>query len=137
MSQAEMGNDIGFDEGLAEGQSWEKESRVSLRDSAVLRRPMTIYAKPATNAGAQSKENPSKGLVQCFWFNRYGHTTVKCRKKTNPGWAETKDALADKAQKAGSAIQGVLVEEIQAGKDKMPVMEIHIEGQKVLKQEGH
>ena len=133
MSQAEMGNDIGFDEGLAEGQSWGKESRISLRDRAVLRRPMTIYGKPATNTGAQSKENPSKGLVQCFWCNWYGHTAVKCRKKTNPRWAEIKDALADKAQKAASAIQVlVLDEEIQAWNDKVPVMEIDIEGQKAM-----
>ena len=60
------------------GQSWEKKGMVSLQDRAVVRRPMAIDAKPASNTGAQSKGNPSKGLVQCFWCNRYGHTAVKC-----------------------------------------------------------
>ena len=87
------------------GQSWEKKGMVSLQDRAVVRRPMAIDAKPASNTGAQSKGNPSKGLVQCFWGNRYGHTAVKCEKKANPRLAGTKDALADKAQKAATAIQ--------------------------------
>ena len=88
VSQDEMENDIGFDEGLAEGQFWKKEGIVRLRDKAVPRRPM---------------------------------------------WAESEDSLVDKDQKAASAIQvWVLDTEIQAGNDKVPMMEIDIEGQKAM-----
>ena len=90
VSQNEMGNDIGFDEGLAEGQFWKKEGMVSLWDKAVPRRPM---------------------------------------------WAESEDVLADKLQKAASATQVVVLqldEEIQAANDKVPMMEIDIEGQNAM-----
>ena len=87
-SQDEMGNDIGFGEGLAQGQFWKKEGMVSLRDKAVPRRPM---------------------------------------------WAEAEDSLVDKDQKAASAMQVLVLDtEIQAGNDKVPMMEIDIEGQKAM-----
>ena len=50
-----------------------------------------------------------------------------------PMWAESEDVLADKSQKAASAIQVLgLDKEIQAGNDKVPMMEIDIEGQKAM-----
>ena len=50
-----------------------------------------------------------------------------------PMWAESEDTLADKSQKSASAIQVLgLAKEIQAGNDKVPMMEIDIEGQKAM-----
>ena len=50
-----------------------------------------------------------------------------------PMWAESENVLADMSKKAASDIQ-VLVsdEEIQAGNDMVPVMEIGIEGRKAM-----
>ena len=50
-------------------------------------------------------------------------------------WTELEDVLADKLQKATSAIQVLVLqldEEIQAGNDKVPRMEIDTEGQKAI-----
>ena len=50
-----------------------------------------------------------------------------------PMWAESEDSLVDKDQKAASAIQVLVLDtEIQAGNDKVPMMEIDIEGQKAM-----
>ena len=77
-----------------------------------------------------------EGLAEGQSWKREGMVSLQDKVvPRRPMWAELEDVLADKLQKAASAIQVLVLqldEEIQAGNDKVPRMEIDTEGQKAI-----
>ena len=75
-----------------------------------------------------------EGLAEGQFWKKEGMVSLRNKAvPRRPMWAESEDSLVDKDQKAASAIQVLVLDtEILAGNDKVPMMEIDIEGQKAM-----